>query len=105
MKTKPKTIKIGHGYYDLKFIKEIINSLPDGQLTLISYSGNGQPPKLVCHYHRGGFTLNAQPTAVYSIEQGKISKWRYLYSQFEDTGKYLTRLAVNLPMEVSKCQL
>ena len=90
VKTKPKTIKIGHGYYDLKTIRELVNSLPDGELTLKSYPGkpypthynyDGQPPKLVCHYHRGEFTLNAQHTAVYSIEQGKISKWRYLYSQ------------------------
>ena len=114
VKTKPKTIKIGHGYYDLKTIRELVNSLPDGELTLKSYPGkpnanryNSQPPKIVCQYHRGDFTLNAPELHYYVADNGKATITRHLryYQDYDLPDKTFSLLPVNLPMEVLKCQL
>lgn len=113
VKAKPKTIKIGHGYYDLKFVKEIVNTLPDGQVTLTSYpgkpatnsynrySGNGIPPKVECDYPKGHFTLNAGELNYYDADNGKVKAARCLkYYQGEDQPtKTFSLLAVELPMK------
>ncbi len=109
VKSKPKTIKIGHGYYDLKLIKEIIATLPDGQVTLTSYAGkkpskqwanDGLPIKLECQYSRGHFTLNANPLRYYEADKGKVKLTRCLtYYQDNDLpAKTFSLLAVELPM-------
>ncbi len=113
VKTKPKTIKIGHGYYDLKLIKEIIATLPDGAVTLTSYpgkpatnshnrySGNGIAPKVECDYPRGHFTLNAGTLNYYDADKGKVKLARSLrYYQGEDQpAKTFSLLSVELPMK------
>ncbi len=109
VKSKPKTIKIGHGYYDLKIIKEIINTLPDGEVTLTSYPGkkktgqwaqDGVPIKLECSYPRGHFTLNAGELNYYDADNGKVKMARCLkYYQGEDQpAKTFSLLSVELPM-------
>ncbi len=110
VKSKPKTIKIGHGYYDLKFIKELINTLPDGQVTLTSYPGkkptgqwtqDGIPIRLECDYTRGHFTLNAGELNYYDADKGKVKITRCLkYHQGEDQpAKTFSLLSVELPMK------
>ncbi len=112
VKSNPKTIKIGHGYYDLKLIREIVNTLPDGEVTLISYpgkpatnsynrySGNGIPPKVECNYPRGHFTLNAGELTYYDADNGKVKQARALrYRQGEDQpANTFSLLSVELPM-------
>ncbi len=114
VKSKPKTIRVGHGYYDLKLIRELVNTLPDGEVTLTSYAGkkpskqwanDGIPTKVECQYPRGKFNLNATDTPVYSVEKGKVSKYRYAFKQDDDLGKYLSRLSVELPMRQGEVML
>ncbi len=113
VKSKPKTIKIGHGYYDLKFIREIVNTLPDGEVTLTSYpgkpatnsynryDGNGISPKLECTYPRGHFTLNAGQLNYYDADKGKVKAARCIhYQQGDDQpAKSFSLLAVELSMK------
>lgn len=113
--SKTKTIKIGHGYYDLKLIKEIIATLPDGEVTLTSYpsknltkrysyrhSYDGEPIKLECSYSRGHFTLNANNLRYYVADKGKVKIAQHLiYHQGEDQpAKTFSLLSVELPLHI-----
>jgi len=107
--SKPKTIKIGHGYYGLKLIKELVNTLPDGEVTLTSYPSkkptgqwtrDGIPIKLECSYNRGHFTLNANPLRYYEADKGKVKLTRSL-AYYQDNvlpANTFSLLAVELPM-------
>ncbi len=107
--SKPKTIKIGHGYYDLKLIREIVNTLPDGEVMLTSIPGkkptgqwtrDGVPIKLECLYNRGHFTLNATELNYYDADKGRVKVVKRLtYYQGEDQpAKTFSLLSVELPM-------
>ncbi len=107
--SKPKTIKIGHGYYDLKLIRELVNTLPDGEVTLTSYAGkkpsrqwanDGVPTRIECQYPKGHFTLNANNLQYYAADNGKVKVVKRLtYYQGEDQpAKTFGLLAVELPM-------
>jgi hypothetical protein len=95
IKVKPKTIKIGHGYYDLKMLRELVDSLPDGEVELLSYPGENirapeyrrdyayapmrfKPPVLECHYHRGQFKILTPNLPFYAADNGKAKQVRSL---------------------------
>ncbi len=118
VKTKPRTIKIGHGYYDLRLIKELVNTLPDGQVTLTSYPGKpnegkynryssnySEPPRIECAYQGGHFTVNALELNYYAADKGKVKPVNHLkYHQGEDQPvKDFSLLAVELPMRGETC--
>lgn len=112
--SKPKSIKIGHAYYDLSLIKELVNTLPDGEVTLIShpskpcdygitnpYSKRIDPPRLECQYNRGHFTLNANDLPFYAADNGKVKPVRSLryYQNGDLPAKVFSLLSVELPMK------
>lgn len=113
--TKPKTIRIGHGYYDLKLIRDIISDLPDGEITLISYPGkdatdshnryarhsNGKPPRIECAYPRGQFRLVATGIPYYEADKGKVKPAKHLtyYQGEEQPANTFSLLSVELPMQ------
>ena len=103
VKTKPKTIKIGHGYYDLKLIREIINSLPDSgaegkPVTITSHPG--KYPSLDVSYPRGHFHLVTTNLPYYESDRGKIKAVHSLtYHQGQDQpAKTFSLLAVELKL-------
>lgn len=118
VKSKPRTIKIGHGYYDFKMIRELVNTLPDGEVTLTSYPGKPydygianpyskrkSPPKIECTYPRGHFTLNAGELNYYEADNGKVKPTRSL-KYYQDNNlpvKGFSLLSVELPMEAKTC--
>lgn len=111
MKTKPKTIKIGAGHYDLKTIKEIVDCLPDmGEITITSFAPITRKAgfqtifdmSLHCHFAnhvtRGEFRLKAGDLSYYAVENGKIKPARYItYKQGQETpANTFSLLAVDL---------